>query len=76
MVITKNAKASTLQEWPGRVLEAVCKLQAVVAEDGVGPLKSVNYFTPRPYVDVWNRGSRDTGLVYTTSDGQVGQMLL
>jgi hypothetical protein len=26
---------------------------------------SANYFTPRPYVDEYNRGSQDEGFVYT-----------
>ena len=28
-------------------------------------LNQVNYFTPRPYVDQYNRGSREEGFTYT-----------
>ena len=28
-----------------------------------------NYFTPRPYVDEWNRGSNKAGFVYTVQPG-------
>ena len=28
-----------------------------------------NYFTPRPYVDAYNRGSKTTGFTYTVQPG-------
>jgi hypothetical protein len=31
--------------------------------------ESANFFTPRPYVDRWNRGSKHAGFVYTMQPG-------
>jgi len=53
-------------DWPGDVWakwytvanEADPKL---TTED----VSTANYFTPRPYVDEYNRGSREEGFVYT-----------
>lgn len=35
-----------------------------------GTVEAANYFTPRPYVDEYNRGSRETGFVYTLGFAQ------
>jgi len=35
------------------------------------PVRGANYFTPRPYVDEYNTGSRDEGFVYWTAGRHV-----
>lgn len=49
-------------EW---TLEIRAKWDAVMlgVEDPT-PVSGANYFTPRPYVDQYNRGSRTTGFTY------------
>lgn len=49
-------------EWPEDVWAKWRK-----AMDGLPelPTLSANYYTPRPYVDEWNRGRDTSGFVYT-----------
>jgi len=50
--------------WPTEVIEkwlAVMKSPGAPKENPV----QANYFTPRPYVDQYNRGSSAEGFVYT-----------
>lgn len=38
-----------------------------------GTVLTVNYFTPRPYVDAYNRGDIKTGFVYTLKRHQYAE---
>ena len=48
------------------------KWREVALPEGVstGDVKSCNYFTPRPYVDTYNKGSREEGFVFTVKNTQ------
>ncbi len=45
--------------------EIIAKWNGVVDGRPEGRVISANYYTPRPYVDEWNRGSSTEGFVYT-----------
>ena len=44
-------------------------------EDDMALVTSANYFTPRPFRNEYDRGSRDEGFVYTLEQ-KVGRILL
>lgn len=48
--------------WP---FEVQAKWEGTAHIRSLGTIVDANYFTPRPYVDEWNRGSRDEGFTYT-----------
>jgi hypothetical protein len=48
--------------WPENV---VALWQSIMANvDDERPVTNANFFTPRPYVDEYNRGSKEAGFVY------------
>lgn len=44
--------------------------------DDVTHVTHANYFTPRPYVDEYNRGSKEEGFVYTLNHRRVCQIVI
>ena len=48
-------------EWPGLLWE-VWNSQEVE-----GPVELANYFTPRPYRNIWDKGSTTKGFTYTVN---------
>lgn len=56
--------------------EALAYLKRLDPRSPLPIVVSCNYFTPRPFVDEWNRGSKDRGFVYVTDTRAVGQVLM
>ena len=71
---TKNGRLSAVADWPLGVQQQLKRLQDAIETAGL-ELISVNYFTPRPYQDEYERGSKEAGFVYSLRTGQVGQIL-
>ena len=72
---TKNSVPAAPESWPSYVQQRLARLEQQVADEGY-MLLSINWFTPRPYIDEWNVGSREEGFVYTAQKGlypEVGQ---
>lgn len=53
-----------VDEWSSEVIE---KWQAVISEPNMpeGTVTACNYFTPRPWRNEYDRGSKEEGFVYT-----------
>jgi hypothetical protein len=49
-------------DWPAEVREEFDRLMAARPPANV---TDANYFTPKPWVDEYNRGHKDRGFVYT-----------
>jgi len=60
--------ASNVEDWPDRAKELWDKHVAPRFEEGER-CTAANYYTPRPYVDDYNRGSSDEGFVYILTPG-------
>jgi len=63
------------KEWPQEVKDMWRQAQETMDADVRElPISAANYFTPRPYVDQYNRGDPRHGFTYTVQERKVYQV--